>query len=100
MVHALLAAICGRCAGGSSGSSGASGSGKDTILRPGPQDRPRPGSGSRCSSGADPLLAYEPQSSNAFTMIYELWVVARLDEPAARGARSKPSDEGGWLPDG
>jgi hypothetical protein len=50
--------------------------------------------------GADPLLAYQPQASNAFTMIYELWVVARLDEPAARGARSKPSDEGGWLPDG
>src|SRR3954464_782259 len=91
MVHALLAAICGRCAG----------SGKDTILRPGPQDRPRPGSGSRCSSGADPLLAYEPQSSNAFTMIYELWVVARLDEPAARGARSRAVGRGrlaaGWL---
>ena len=60
MVLALLAAICGGC-GGSSSSTGASGSGKDTILRIGT---------TYYIDSLNPLLAYEPQASNAFTMIY------------------------------
>ena len=60
MVLALLAAICGGC-GGSSSSTGASGSGRDTILRIGT---------TYYIDSLNPLLAYEPQASNAFTMIY------------------------------
>ena len=60
-VLALLAAICGGCGGSSSGSTGASGSGKDTILRIGT---------SYYIDSLSPLLAYEPQASNAFAMIY------------------------------
>ena len=60
MVLALLAAICGGCGGSSSGS-GTSGSGKNTILRIGT---------TYYIDSLNPLLAYEPQASNAFTMIY------------------------------
>src|SRR6478672_12389905 len=53
MVLALLAAIC--------GGSGTSGSGTNTILRIGT---------TYYIDSLNPLLAYEPQASNAFTMIY------------------------------
>src|SRR6476646_8236679 len=56
-VLALLAAICGGCGG----SAGAIGGGKDTILRIGT---------TYYIDSLNPLLAYEPQASNAFTMIY------------------------------
>src|SRR5690242_8355398 len=60
MVLALLAAIGGGCGGSGSGS-GTSGSGKNTILRIGT---------TYYIDSLNPLLAYEPQASNAFAMIY------------------------------
>jgi ABC-type transport system substrate-binding protein len=61
MALALLAAVGGGCGGGSSSSSGTSASGKNTILRIGT---------TYYIDSLNPLLAYEPQASNAFTMIY------------------------------
>src|ERR1700749_2347538 len=61
MVLALLAAIGGGCGGSSSGSTGASGSGSDTILRIGT---------TYYIDSLNPLLAYDPQASNALTMMY------------------------------